>query len=169
MLTPGMAAAHESWARSASTLPGVTVHAGEAGAFTVEATVDALDPALLEEHFGPTAVLVRAPVESYAELAERLAGTLTATLVGTDADAKSARALLPALAARAGRIIWNGMPTGVAVVDAMHHGGPWPATSASWSTSVGTGSIRRFLRPVALQGLPPALFDAVSPDAGEAR
>ncbi len=109
-------------------------------------------------------MLVRAPVDAYPELAERLEGSLTATLVGTEADAKTARALLPALVNRAGRIIWNGVPTGVAVADAMHHGGPWPATSASWSTSVGTESIRRFLRPVALQGLPPALFDAVSPD-----
>jgi len=165
MLTPGMATAHQTWARDAASLAGATVTPPEpAGAFTVEVTPESLTDELLHEHFGPTTVLVRAPVDAYPELAERLEGSLTATLVGTEADTKTARALLPALVNRAGRIIWNGVPTGVAVADAMHHGGPWPATSASWSTSVGTESIRRFLRPVALQGLPPALFDAVSPD-----
>jgi len=165
MLTPGMAEAHQNWAREAAGLPGATLTPSTPdAAFTVEVTPDALTGALLEEHFGPTTVLVRAPVESYPELAEQLEGSLTATLVGTDADAKTARALLPALVSRAGRIIWNGVPTGVAVTEAMHHGGPWPATSAPWSTSVGTESIRRFLRPVAIQGLPPSLFDAVTAD-----
>ncbi len=164
MLTPGMADAHQTWAQDAATLGGATVKAGSAGAFTVEVTPDGLTDDLLREHFGPTTVVVRAPVETYPELAGRLEGSLTATLVGTDADTKAARALLPALVSRAGRIVWNGVPTGVAVADAMHHGGPWPATSASWSTSVGTESIRRFLRPVALQGLPASLYDAVSPD-----
>lgn len=51
-------------------------------------------------------------------------------------------------------MVWNNVPTGVAVVDAMQHGGPWPATSAPWSTSVGTEAVRRFVRPVAMQGVP---------------
>jgi NADP-dependent aldehyde dehydrogenase len=172
MLTDGMADAHVAWAREATTLADASVTPAEPAAadgvarpFTVDVPADALTGTLLEEHFGPTTVLVRAPVDGYAELAGRLEGTLTATMIGTDADAKVARALLPALVSRAGRIIWNGVPTGVAVADAMHHGGPWPATSASWSTSVGTESIRRFLRPVAVQGLPASLLDAVSPDA----
>jgi NADP-dependent aldehyde dehydrogenase len=165
MLTPGMADAHQTWAREAAALPGATVTPTEpVAAFTVEVAPDGLGDELLQEHFGPTTVLVRAPVDAYPDVAERLEGSLTATLVGTDADAKLARALLPTLVNRAGRIVWNGVPTGVAVTEAMHHGGPWPATSASWSTSVGTESIRRFLRPVALQGLPASLFDAVSPD-----
>ncbi len=173
MLTDGMADAHIAWAREAGeiehaavTPPATDAADGVARAFTIEVPVEALTGALLEEHFGPTTVLVRAPVSGYPELAGRLEGTLTATLIGTDADAKDARALLPALVSRAGRIVWNGVPTGVAVADAMHHGGPWPATSASWSTSVGSESIRRFLRPVSVQGLPAALLDAVSPDAG---
>ncbi|SCD94259.1 NADP-dependent aldehyde dehydrogenase, partial [Streptomyces sp. TverLS-915] len=51
-----------------------------------------------------------------------------------------------ALALRAGRVVWNGVPTGVAVCEAMVHGGPWPATSAPWSTSVGTAAVDRFTR-----------------------
>ena len=68
------------------------------------------------------------------------------------------RRTAPALAGEAGRIVWNNVPTGVAVVEAMQHGGPWPATSASWSTSVGTEAVRRFVRPVALQGVPEELI-----------
>ncbi len=92
-------------------------------------------------------------------MAARLEGSLTATVLGTDADHEAAAALLPTLGDTAGRIIWNGVPTGVAVCDAMLHGGPWPATSAPWSTSVGTAAVTRFRRPVALQGLPEALLN----------
>jgi NADP-dependent aldehyde dehydrogenase len=154
--------------RPAGEAPGGSEAAGGGEAprpFAVEVAPDALTGALLEEHFGPTTVVVRCPVDRYGELAGRLDGSLTATVIGTEADTAAARALLPALTGRAGRIVWNGVPTGVAVCEAMHHGGPWPATSAPWSTSVGTGSIQRFLRPVAVQGLPAALLDAVAPDA----
>jgi NADP-dependent aldehyde dehydrogenase len=64
--------------------------------------------------------------------------------------------------ARAGRIIWNGVPTGVAVVEAMQHGGPWPSTSASWSTSVGQTAVERFRRPVALHGVPEEIVSELS-------
>jgi NADP-dependent aldehyde dehydrogenase len=173
MLTPGMASDHATWARAATDIAGARVSPTEPAiidgggppAFTVEVAVDDLTDSLLEEHFGPTAVLVRCPIDRYGALAERMDPSLTATLVGTDEDADTARALLPTLVSRAGRIIWNDVPTGVAVCEAMHHGGPWPATSAAWSTSVGTESIRRFLRPVAVQGLPEDLLDAVSIDA----
>ena len=56
-----------------------------------------------------------------------------------------------------GRVVLNGVPTGVAVCDAMHHGGPWPSASNPLHTSVGTRAVDRFLRPVALQGFPPEL------------
>jgi NADP-dependent aldehyde dehydrogenase len=168
MLTPGMAAAHRAWLSAAGSLPGVTVVAGEPGAedapvpfalrVAVDAAADTLAGDLLVEHFGPAVVVATAPVASYPALLRRLEGSLTATLLGTDADAETARALLPDLAAGAGRVIWNGVPTGVAVCDAMQHGGPWPATSAPWSTSVGTAAVERFIRPVALQGFPETLL-----------
>ncbi|MEJ3743051.1 aldehyde dehydrogenase family protein [Actinomycetes bacterium KLBMP 9797] len=166
MLTPAMAEAHDAWLARASSLPFATVTAAEgetARPFAVQVPADELRGDLVEEHFGPTVVVSRAPLSAYPELADRLEGSLTATVIGTAADEAVAAELVPALAERVGRIVWNGVPTGVAVCDAMLHGGPWPATSAPWSTSVGTAAIARFQRPVAAQGLPPALLDAISP------
>jgi len=75
-----------------------------------------------------------------------------------EADTDAARALLPTLERKAGRLLVNGWPTGVEVCHAMVHGGPFPATSDSRTTSVGTLAIRRFLRPVCYQDLPDALL-----------
>jgi hypothetical protein len=108
-------------------------------------------------------VVCCAALDAYPRIVGKLEGSLTVSVVADPGDRDAAAALLPALAARAGRIVWNGVPTGVAVCDAMQHGGPWPATSAAWSTSVGTAAIQRFLRPVALQGVPPELAAVVSP------
>ena len=66
--------------------------------------------------------------------------------------------LLATLREKAGRLIWNGFPTGVEVVYAMQHGGPYPATTAPWSTSVGLMAIKRFMRPVAFQDVPDSLL-----------
>lgn len=120
------------------------------------------NPELLEEHFGPTTVIITCEEEEFVEIAGALKGQLTATIQGTDADKPDA--LLAVLAQKAGRVIWNGFPTGVAVTSAMNHGGPWPASS-SHTTSVGTDAIYRFMRPVAYQGfaqsvLPTALQDS---------
>lgn len=117
---------------------------------------------LLEEHFGPTSVIIIADENQYEEIASKLPGQLTATIQGTDADSISG--LLSTLSQRAGRVIWNGFPTGVAVTEAMQHGGPWPSSSTH-TTSVGVDAIYRFMRPVAYQSfaqsvLPPALQDA---------
>jgi len=83
---------------------------------------------------------------------------LTATLHMEPADLAAARRLLPILERKAGRVLVNGFPTGVEVVDAMVHGGPYPASTNFGATSVGTLSIRRFLRPVAYQNLPQGLL-----------
>ena len=91
-------------------------------------------------------------------VAEHLEGQLTATLFVDDADVAPARALLPVLERKAGRILANGYPTGVEVSHAMVHGGPFPSTSNPASTSVGATAIRRFLRPVCYQDLPDALL-----------
>jgi len=104
---------------------------------------------LLEEHFGPTTVVITCDESKFVEIATSLHGQLTATIQGTDSD-KPAE-LLQVLSQKAGRVIWNGFPTGVAVTSAMNHGGPWPSSS-SHTTSVGTDAIYRFLRPVAYQG-----------------
>jgi NADP-dependent aldehyde dehydrogenase len=103
-----------------------------------------------------------------AKLAESLEGQLTATIQAeASQDEQEAARLLEILAGKAGRIVWNGFPTGVEVGQAMQHGGPYPATTDSRSTSVGTAAIDRFLRPVAYQDvpehlLPQELSDSVS-------
>ncbi|MEI4473396.1 aldehyde dehydrogenase (NADP(+)), partial [Frigidibacter sp. MR17.24] len=100
--------------------------------------------------------------EAMVALAKGFEGQLTATLLMDEADAPVARALLPVLERKAGRVLANGFPTGVEVVDAMVHGGPYPASTNFGATSVGTLAIRRFLRPVAFQNLP----EAMVPEAG---
>lgn len=119
-------------------------------------------PSLESEVFGPCSLLVRcADAAQMIEMAERLSGQLTATLHLEDTiagDLEVARALLPVLERKAGRILGNGYPTGVEVSHAMVHGGPWPATSHSGSTSVGASAIARFVRPVCYQDLPHALL-----------
>jgi NADP-dependent aldehyde dehydrogenase len=98
-------------------------------------------------------------------LAEQLEGQLTATLHATPADLAASGPLLTTLSRKVGRLVCNGYPTGVEVSPAMHHGGPYPATSDVRFTSVGTAAIFRFARPICYQSfadsvLPPALQDA---------
>ncbi len=124
------------------------------------AAVIARQTPVLEECFGPTAVIVE--YGSTDELLAALAavpGSLTATVHGDpDVEPELARALLDHAAARAGRVIWDGWPTGVAVSAAQHHGGPWPSSTSALHTSVGTAAMARFLRPVVYQDVPDPLL-----------
>ena len=121
------------------------------------------DPTLREEMFGPVSVVVAA--SDYVELervAEEMEGQLTATIHGTDDELHSHARLVEILTRKVGRVVFNGFPTGVEVGHAMQHGGPYPASTDSRTTSVGTAAIGRFARPVCYQGfpetsLPPAL------------
>ena len=115
--------------------------------------------ALGEEVFGPLGLIV--VVKDMAEmeaLARSLQGQLTCTLHMDEADAAAARPLLAILERKAGRLLANGFPTGVEVCDSMVHGGPFPASTNFGHTSVGTLSIRRFLRPVAYQNMPASVL-----------
>ena len=95
--------------------------------------------------------------EELLAVARVLDGQLTATVQG-EPDDQVVPALLDVLSDRAGRVLWGGWPTGVTVTYAQQHGGPYPATTAVGTTSVGTAAIERFLRPVAYQDLPEALL-----------
>lgn len=118
------------------------------------------DHALSEEVFGPLGLIVRArDAAEVEEVAQSLDGQLTCTLHMDAGDRDAVRRLLPILERKAGRIIANGFPTGVEVADAMVHGGPYPASTNFGHTSVGTMSIRRWLRPVCYQGFTPDLAD----------
>jgi NADP-dependent aldehyde dehydrogenase len=111
------------------------------------------------EVFGPASLVVACKnVAELRQVTERLDGQLTATLQIDFADVDAAKELLPVLERKVGRILANGFPTGVEVSTAMVHGGPFPATADGRSTSVGTGAINRFLRPVCYQNLPQALL-----------
>ncbi len=117
---------------------------------------------LSRERFGPAGLVVTySAVEDLLPVLAALPGNLVgAVQVDTKSaeDLELARQLLPVLERIAGRIVCNGWPTGVAVVAAQHHGGPWPATTAPAFTSVGTAAIRRWLVPVAYQDFPPELL-----------
>jgi 2,5-dioxopentanoate dehydrogenase len=115
------------------------------------------DPSLEDEIFGPTTLLVHyGEPNDLLNTARNLHGHLTATIHGTDEDIASAGELIRILETKAGRILFNGYPTGVEVCHAMVHGGPFPATSDSRTTSVGARAMLRFVRPVCYQDFPDA-------------
>ena len=117
------------------------------------------ESALHEEIFGPATLLVQCEhTDELLELAGKLDGQLTATIHAEPEDEALSGRLLRVLQEKAGRIVWNGYPTGVEVSPSMHHGGPYPATTDSRFTSVGTAAIQRFARPVCYQGLPQELL-----------
>jgi NADP-dependent aldehyde dehydrogenase len=116
-------------------------------------------PELLEEHFGPVVLfLTYGSRDELLAALERIDGQLTASLhAQEDEDVAD---VVGAMAQRAGRVVFDGFPTGVAVTYGMHHGGPFPATSAPAHTSVGMTAIRRWLRPIAFQDAPESLLPA---------
>jgi NADP-dependent aldehyde dehydrogenase len=134
----------------------------QTGLFAASASDFLASEALQAEVFGASSLVIECADEAEVKrVAEQLEGQLTATLHMDDADIDAAKALLPTLERKAGRILANGWPTGVEVGHAMVHGGPFPATSDSRTTSVGSAAIHRFLRPVCYQSLPEGLL----PDA----
>jgi alpha-ketoglutaric semialdehyde dehydrogenase len=163
MLTDGIAAAYRSGRDRIAANQGVqavftsacTHRDAAPSLFVTSAHGWLLDHSLAEEVFGPLGLIVQ--VESLAEMRDvalSLRGQLTATIQMDDADAAVVHGLLPILERKAGRVLANGFPTGVEVCDAMVHGGPYPASTNFGATSVGTLSIRRWLRPVCYQNFP---------------
>lgn len=117
------------------------------------------DPTLQNEHFGPVTMFVICENETdLLETIPTLHGNLTATIHAEESEMGAARDVFDLLREKAGRLLLNGFPTGVAVVHSMQHGGPYPATTAPATTSVGMTAIKRFLRPVAFQNLPDTLL-----------
>ncbi|MGI5237887.1 aldehyde dehydrogenase (NADP(+)) [Dactylosporangium sp. CA-139066] len=150
---------------AAGTAAPAIVESGVAHVFTTTADAWLRDPVLAHEVFGPASLVVRVPDRSaLPAIIERLEGQLTATIHIGPGDSDDARALLPLLEEKAGRIVVNGWPTGVEVGPATVHGGPFPATSDGRTTSVGTLAIERFLRPVAYQNVPQELLPEVLRD-----
>jgi NADP-dependent aldehyde dehydrogenase len=144
---------------SATTTPGDGFWAAPTMVAIPAATLRARFDALAEECFGPFAILVEYDhPDELAQLAALFTGSLTGTVHAEPTDDAVAAELVAVLRERAGRIIYNGWPTGVAVGWAMHHGGPYPASTAPASTSVGARAISRFLRQTAYQDVPAQLL-----------
>lgn len=135
---------------------------GEPAVATVSASDFLENKNLQEEIFGPfTLVVVCEDEHEVRDIADKLQGQLTATVMATSEELEKSADLVDILTQKAGRVIFNGVPTGVEVCHAMHHGGPFPSTSNGRYTSVGTEAIQRFVRPVSFQSMP----DALLPDA----
>jgi NADP-dependent aldehyde dehydrogenase len=166
MLYPAIAQAYSAGVRKLAHLEGVATtqtkqtaemsktHAAPT-VFTTDAATFNAHHELSEEVFGPSTVVVSCGSrEELESIARNLEGHLTATIHGTAADLAEHKTLVDILATKAGRLIFNGYPTGVEVCPAMQHGGPYPATTDARTTSVGTAAIARFARPVAYQSFP---------------
>ncbi|SDX40526.1 NADP-dependent aldehyde dehydrogenase [Ruegeria halocynthiae] len=167
MLTDGIAEAYRLGAAqlqqidSLREVVGAPCDSRSALPYLFETTLDTWqsEPHLAEEVFGPLGIVVRVPSTSdFAGIARGFAGQLTATLQMDAADTGLAASLRPILERKAGRILANGFPTGVEVSDTMVHGGPYPASTNFGATSVGTLSIRRWLRPVCYQAMPESIL-----------
>ncbi|WP_349899094.1 aldehyde dehydrogenase (NADP(+)) [Parafrigoribacterium soli] len=175
LLNPGITRGFESRRDAILATPGIEIIAegalrvdaegeGWATPTIVSVTADGLRAhrdSLLDEAFGPLSIVVEYP--QGADLAaianELFEGNLTGTVhTASGEDDAAIRSLVGWITGHAGRVLFGGWPTGVAVTPAMQHGGPWPATTNDSSTSVGTAAIGRFLRPVAYQDSPAALL-----------
>jgi NADP-dependent aldehyde dehydrogenase len=171
MLTQDICKRYREGVEKASAVQGVqakgntssSMKSSDAAAVVLQADADTFlkQQTLHEEIFGPATLLVNcgspAELESIARL---LPGQLTATIHGTEEDLVQYKNLIQILQQKAGRLLFNGFPTGVEVCPAMQHGGPYPATTDSRSTSVGTAAIKRFVRPVCFQNFPQAALPA---------
>lgn len=137
----------------------------QAHVFVTDASAFLADKSMEDEVFGSTSLVIKCrSLDEYKAVAEHIEGQLTITIQMDDADVEVVRTLLPALERKAGRLLCNGYPTGVEVCHAMVHGGPFPATSDSRSTSVGSSAIDRFLRPVCYQDFPAGLIPSAIKD-----
>ncbi|MCY7356476.1 MAG: aldehyde dehydrogenase (NADP(+)) [Rudanella sp.] len=172
MLTPGI---RDNYSRGIGTLthlPDVTLLAqsetnarsiqteGRPAILTTTGNAFQHNPALSHEVFGPSSLVVVCANETeLAACLQTMEGQLTATIFATDSDlTNSSHNWVALLQEKAGRLLFGGYPTGVEVCEAMTHGGPFPATSDSRTTSVGTAAIERFVRPISYQSFPDALL-----------
>ncbi|PYY72430.1 aldehyde dehydrogenase [Pseudomonas jessenii] len=161
MLTPGMrqdfeqASAHVAGHATTLLAPAGSAQGPAPRLYATDAATFIKDPALREEMFGPGALVVKAQdLDQINQVLHAVGGTLTTTLWGANEDTAANRAMVRAAESVSGRVLFSGVPTGVAVCAAQQHGGPWPSSTAPQNTSVGYAAIERFLRPVALQDAP---------------
>jgi 2,5-dioxopentanoate dehydrogenase len=178
MAHAGIKAAYDRDLAEVAEIAGVALAARASGAgphpdteapaalLVTDARVWSDNPRLGNEIYGPATLAVRCTSRpEMLQLARALGGHLTATIHGTEKDLVEFAELVAILRRKVGRLVFNGYPTGVEVCHAMHHGGPYPATTDSRSTSVGTAAIQRFARPVCYQDFPQAALPEELADA----
>jgi NADP-dependent aldehyde dehydrogenase len=166
MLTPGMKRNFDAGVARLTSTPGVqTVQRGESNSgdnapphpllARTSAENFIADHALREEVFGPACLVVRVKsADDVVKVLNAVGGSLTVTLWGAENDSADVRRITRCATQIAGRVLFSGVPTGVAVTRSQQHGGPWPASTEPFTTSVGFAAMDRFLRPVALQSAP---------------
>ena len=166
MLTPGICSAYREGAEKLCRNPRVELIAEQkvndtgsclvgAALFQTDAIAFLEDQSLCAEVFGPSTLLIEySSREQLIDCARSLEGQLTATIHADEEELRNSRDLIAILQMKAGRLVFNGFPTGVEVGHAMVHGGPFPATSDGRSTSVGTRAALRFARSVCYQDWP---------------
>lgn len=177
MLSSGICNAFHVGRKKIKQIPGVQVIAqaetssdaaktqGDATVLRISVKEFLKNPDFATEVFGPFSLFVTAKSENELEQAAKaMEGQLTATIHAVESDFKAARKLIPILESKAGRLIFNGFPTGVEVCPSMVHGGPYPATTDGRFTSVGTSAMDRFLRPVCYQDFPEGLLPSALQD-----
>lgn len=171
MLHPNIHTAYEKNGAAVISQPDTTVVAmhqdtvqenyAQAKISTVSGDAFLKNPKLHQEVFGPFSLVVQCDdTQQLLQIISQLEGQLTGTILAEQEDYKDLSPLVERLQNRVGRIIFNGVPTGVAVVDAMTHGGPYPASTDSRFTAVGNQAIKRWVRPFSYQGFPEELLPA---------
>ncbi|MBD0849369.1 aldehyde dehydrogenase (NADP(+)) [Maribacter arenosus] len=129
---------------------------------TVEGKTFLENPTLHQEVFGPYSIVVQCEDKDQLErIITHLEGQLTGTIIAEESELNEHKEIVSALLGRVGRLIYNGVPTGVEVCPSMHHGGPYPASTDSRFTAVGIHSVKRWVRPISYQDWP----DSQLPDA----
>ncbi|WP_372755774.1 aldehyde dehydrogenase (NADP(+)) [Mariniflexile sp.] len=172
MLHPNIAAAYERNKKKALSQKGlevlasyeneVNINYGRQAVTTVDGSTFLNNPTLHHEVFGPFSLVVQCENESQLEIIiSKLEGQLTGTIISDNNEVSDYINIVNALQNRVGRIIFNGVPTGVEVCASMQHGGPYPASTDSRFTAVGVDSIKRWVRPFSYQDWPNNLL----PDA----
>ncbi|WP_065187303.1 aldehyde dehydrogenase (NADP(+)) [Shewanella woodyi] len=169
MLTPGIASTYQAQVDAllkdtqvnliAQGQAASASHQTRPTAIRVSASTYLASKELQQEVFGPCAILVECDTqEQMLQIAEELEGQLTATIHGSETELTKQRDLIEAVAYHVGRLIFNQMPTGVEVCHSMNHGGPYPASTDSRSTSVGSQAMKRFERPICYQNMPESIL-----------
>ncbi|WP_299520152.1 aldehyde dehydrogenase (NADP(+)) [Winogradskyella sp.] len=169
MLHPNIIGAYESKKQNAISQPNLSVvidyendiqpNYARQTLTTVEGEIFLSNPTLHQEVFGPFSMIVQCKdVDELEQIISNLEGQLTGTLIADEDEAEHYPQIISALQNRVGRIIYNGVPTGVEVCPSMVHGGPYPSSTDSRFTAVGIHSIKRWVRPFSYQDWPNALL-----------